>query len=76
KRYGKKLTLFGCIDVQHLMPRGTPAEVRRCVETLTENCGPNEGLILAPAHHIQADTPLENILAFYEAGRGVEVRTA
>ena len=72
KRYGKRLALFGGLCVQHVMPRGTPEEVRTAVRKLKTECGVAGGYILAPAHHIQADTPLANIRAFYEEGLRVE----
>ena len=65
-RYGKSLTLFGGLDVQHVMPFGTPEEVRTEVHRLKTCCGKGGGYILSPAHHIQSDTPLQNVLAFYE----------
>lgn len=65
KRYGRRLALFGGLCVQRTMPRGTPADVRAAVRRLKAECGAGGGYILAPAHHIQADTPLENIRAFY-----------
>jgi uroporphyrinogen decarboxylase len=40
-------------------------EVERACETL----GRDGGYILAPAHHVQADTPLENVLALYGLNR-------
>ncbi|MHC4754697.1 MAG: uroporphyrinogen decarboxylase family protein [Planctomycetota bacterium] len=42
-----------------------PAEVHQRIKTV----GQNGGLIIAPAHNIQPDTPVENILALYEAVR-------
>ncbi|MCX6998399.1 MAG: hypothetical protein NTV49_15265 [Kiritimatiellaeota bacterium] len=68
KRYGQRLALFGGLCVQHVMPYGTPEEVRAAVHRLKTECGTGGGYILAPAHHIQADTPLANIRAFYEEG--------
>lgn len=68
KRYGQRLALFGGLCVQHIMPHGTPDDVRAAVRKLKAECGAGGGYILAPAHHIQADTPLENIRAFYEEG--------
>ncbi len=65
KRYGTGLSLFGGLCVQHTMPRGRPDEVRSAVSRLKKECGQGGGYILSPAHHLQADTPLENIEAFY-----------
>lgn len=66
RRYGKRLTLFGGIDVQKLLPTGTPEQVRRQVAWAKQALGEGGGYILAPAHHIQADTSVENISAFYQ----------
>jgi uroporphyrinogen decarboxylase len=68
KRYGKHLALFGGLCVQHTMPAGSPDEVRAAVRRLKAECGQGGGYILAPAHHLQADTPLDNIAAFYDEG--------
>lgn len=67
KRYGRRLVLFGGVDVQRLLPMGSAQEVREEVSRLAEICGAGGGYILAPAHHIQADTHTRNIIAFYEA---------
>ncbi|MFH2002681.1 MAG: uroporphyrinogen decarboxylase family protein [Planctomycetota bacterium] len=68
KRYGKRLVLFGCLCVQHVLPHGTPDEVASAAQRLQNECGAGGGYILSPAHHIQADTPLANIEAFYKTG--------
>jgi uroporphyrinogen decarboxylase len=67
KRYGSRLALFGGVCVQQLMPYGSADEIRSMVQRLIHECGRGGGYILAPAHHIQADTPLENIRVFYNA---------
>ncbi|MCD6395568.1 MAG: hypothetical protein J7M40_18950 [Planctomycetes bacterium] len=67
KRYGDRLSLFGGMCVQKIMPFGTPQQIQREVERLKDECGKGGGYILAPAHHIQADTPVDNIMAFYNA---------
>ncbi len=67
KRFGKRLTLFGAIDVQNLMPFGTKEEIVHTVREYKKYLGAKGGYILSPAHHIQSDTSLENIAAFYQA---------
>ncbi len=69
KRYGKKLALWGTLDEQRVLPFGTSDEVKAEVERLIKNCARGGGFILAPVHNIQADTSIENILAFYEAAK-------
>jgi uroporphyrinogen-III decarboxylase len=67
KRYGKKLSFWGTIDVQQTLPFGTTEDVRQEVELRIKTVGRDGGLILGPAHYVQADVPLENIYAFYKA---------
>lgn len=69
KRFGKKLTMYGTMDVQRVMPFGSPEDVRVEVKKLIEACAPGGGFILSPAHHIQSDTSIENVEAFYRAAR-------
>ena len=69
KRFGKRLTLFGAIDVQKLMPFGTKEEIVQTVREYKKYLGFGGGYILSPAHHLQSDTSLENMLAFYEAAK-------
>jgi len=65
ERYGNRLALFGGLCVQRVMPYGSVEDVRNAVRRLTAELGRGGGYILAPAHHIQADTTLDNIKAFY-----------
>jgi uroporphyrinogen decarboxylase len=68
RNYGDRLTLFGAMDVQRVMPFGSPAEVEAEVRRLVEGCGKGGGFILAGAHHFQSDTDLAKVDAFYAAG--------
>ena len=65
RTYGDSLTFHGGIDIQQLLPRGLPRQIIDEVKRTREILGANGGYILAPAHHIQSDTPVENILALY-----------
>ncbi len=69
KLYGDKLTFWGCVDIQEVLPFGTPEDVEREVKLRIETVGKVGGLLLAPAHNIQPDVKIENILAFYRAAR-------
>ncbi len=63
--YSDQIGFFGGVDVQGVLPHGSPddvrAEVRRCMDATRR-----ERYIIAPAHNIQPDTPVENILAFFD----------
>lgn len=63
--FGGRIVFHGGVDVQHLLPRATPDEVRAEVRRISEILGHNGGYIRAGSHHLQADTPLENVLAMY-----------
>ena len=51
------------------MPYGTQDGIRAEVRERFETLGPGGGLLLRTAHNLQVDTPLENILALFEAYR-------
>ena len=69
RKFGGRLSFWGTVDIQEVMPFGTPDDVFNEIKTRIETVGPGGGFILAPSHGIQPDVPLENILAFYEAAR-------
>ncbi len=68
--FGDRLVFHGGIDIQRLLPLGTPEEVarqtRQCASDFQADRG---GYILAPSHNVQADVPPENILAMIEAAK-------
>ncbi len=64
--FGDRLSFHGGIDMQQLLPHGTPDEVRAASKRYCDVLGQNGGYILAPAHLFQPDVPAENIVAVYE----------
>ena len=66
ERYGERLTLWGTLDEQEILPFWRPEGVREETKRLKKALGRGGGLILGPTHHVQDDTPIENLLAFYE----------
>jgi uroporphyrinogen decarboxylase len=67
REFGKDLVFFGGIDVQDLLPNGTPEMIRDEVRRRIDILGKDGGYIVAPAHNIQPDTPVENISALFDA---------
>ncbi len=63
--YGDRLSFHGGIDMQRLLPSGSPAQVRQEVRRYCDILGQGGGYILGPAHLFQPDVPPENILAVY-----------
>ncbi|MDR3625965.1 MAG: uroporphyrinogen decarboxylase family protein [Ignavibacteriaceae bacterium] len=68
-KYHDKLSFWGGIGVQSILPYGTPKEIRAKVKETSNVLGPNGGLLLAPAHILDPTIPWENILAFIDAAR-------
>ena len=64
--FGKQITFHGGGETQHILPHGTPDEVRENARMLSKTLGKNGGYIMGPCHFFQSDVPVENILAFYE----------
>lgn len=64
--YGRDLTFNGGIDTQELMPHKRGEEYEQEVRAILRMMGRNGGYIMAPAHAIQVDVPLENTLKLYE----------
>ena len=66
--FGSKICFHGGVDIQEVLPRGSPSlveqEVNRILATLARD---QTGYIFAMAHNILADVPPENIVAAYTA---------
>lgn len=66
RKFGDNLSFMGTMDVQNTLPFGSVDDVRKEVEERVRVVGKDGGLILAPTHHVQLDTPIENLLAMLE----------
>lgn len=75
EKYGNRLTLHGTISVQDTVPFGTVDEVKAQVRKRIETVGYNGGFILSPENSIPFDTPLDNVLAIYEAALEYDYRS-
>ncbi len=64
-RYRGRLAFHGGLSTQRTLPYGTVEDVRQETRRLLE-LGRDGGYILAPAHDVEGDVPLENMLAFIE----------
>jgi uroporphyrinogen decarboxylase len=67
--FGGQIAFHGGIDLQETMPFGSPDDVRHEVSERIRILGKGGGYICTTAHYIQADTPIENIIALYTAVR-------
>jgi uroporphyrinogen decarboxylase len=68
RQYGRKLCLWGNLDLDRLMPFGTPVEISDEVHRLCRDIGYDGGFILSTCNILIDAIPLENVLAMYSSG--------
>lgn len=66
-QFGEIISFHGGVDIQRLLPFGTPQEITKAIRELIKIWGQAGAWIAAPSHNIQPDTPPENIVAMYDA---------
>ena len=70
REFGDDLTFWGGgVDTQHVLPQGTPQQVRDEVRWRIDDFAPGGGFVFNTVHNIQGDVPAENILAMRQALR-------
>jgi hypothetical protein len=70
REFGDKLVFWGGgVDTQRTLPFGTADEVRQEVRERIRIFAPGGGYVFNPIHNVQAKTPVENVLAMFEAAR-------
>jgi uroporphyrinogen decarboxylase len=67
--FGDRVTFWGGIDTQRILPFGTPDEVRAEVRRIIDILGPGGGFVLNSVHNIQAEVPPENVVAMFDEAR-------
>jgi uroporphyrinogen decarboxylase len=68
RRYRGRLSFFGGLSTQRTLPFGSVDDVRREAVHLL-GLGREGGYVFAPAHAVEGDVPLENMLAFIDAAK-------
>jgi uroporphyrinogen decarboxylase len=66
KEFGKDIVLWGGLDTQHILPYGTVKEVKDYIKKLFEDLAPGGGFVFSSVHNIQANVPVENIIAAFD----------
>lgn len=67
EEFGDHFTFWGGgVNTQRTLPFGTPEEVREEVRGLIEIFKKSGGFVFAAVHNIQANIPVENLLALFE----------
>lgn len=68
KEFGGKVCFYGGVDVQGTMIHGSPQDVKNEVHELIDLFGRfNGGYIGGTSHSIMPETPLDNVIALYQA---------
>jgi uroporphyrinogen decarboxylase len=65
--FGSRLCYRGCISTAGPLAYGTPEEVREYVRHTLEIMMDGGGYHFAPTHQIQDNSPVENVIAMYQA---------
>jgi uroporphyrinogen-III decarboxylase len=70
RRYGSKMVFNGAIDSHHVLIKGTPDSVQRETRRVLEIMMPGGGYVAGASHDsILEETPVENVLAMFDAVR-------
>lgn len=67
EKFGGRLAFHGGISTAGTLVNGTPEQVRAMVLETAETFNRGGGYFLAPTHMIQDNTPVENMIAMYQA---------
>ena len=66
RRLYPDLILVGGVDVTHLLPYGSPQDVRRETRRIIDNIGGEGRLLIGSTTELENNVPLENYLAFHD----------
>lgn len=66
--FGDRLSYYGGVSTQSVMPFGAPAEVKAAVHACARALAPDgTGLLIAPSHRMMSDIPMANVKALLDA---------
>jgi hypothetical protein len=70
EKFGDRICFWGGgVNTQQTLPFGTAEEVRAEVKERIRAFSPGGGFVFNPIHNVQANTPVENVLAMFESVR-------
>jgi len=64
--FGDRLAFWGAIDTHHVLPHGSPEDVREEVRKRIRDFGPGGGYVVCSVHNIQPEVPPENVTAMFD----------
>ncbi len=65
-KYGDRLSFWGTMGTQELLPFGTKEEVLQTTLSRLDKCGEKGGLVIGPTHLVEPEVPWENLSAIIE----------
>ena len=72
---GRKMSLMGYVDIENVLHRGTPELVDGTVKEAIEIGAADDRFVLSSSDGILAQTPIENVRAYFDAAREYGSRT-
>ena len=67
--YGDRLTFFGGICNQKVLPFLSPEEIDENVRQVRNTLGAHGRYVISPSNGIGPDVPMENVEAYFQAAR-------
>jgi len=68
KDFGSSISFWGGgIDTQQVLPQGTESEISDHIRSNLDALAPCGGYVFCPVHNIQAEVPVKNFMAMYNA---------
>ena len=65
-KFGHKLSFWGTLGTQELLPFGTREEVIQTTLSRLNKCGEKGGIVIGPTHMVEPEVPWENLTAITE----------
>ena len=66
KKFGDKLSFWGTLGTQELLPFGTKEQVLETTLSRLNICGEKGGIVIGPTHMVEPEVPWENLTAITE----------
>lgn len=66
-KFGDRVSFWGTIGTQQLLPFGTAEEVYNTTISRLEKCGKKGGIVIGPTHLVEPEVPWENLMAIKKA---------
>ncbi len=71
-RIGDRMSFWGTIGTQQLLPFGTQEDVKAEVNRVVKICGKQGGILIGPTHIVEPEVPWENIIALRDAAAEIK----